>query len=106
LDSQSVIHLGKNPTFHSSSKHIDVMYHWICDALDVKLLELDKVHTGDNVVDMMTKTLSRKKFEACFEIVGLVGSPPHSCKWGDVLGWISGEMCWVGLLIMCLKCPT
>nr|KYP60460.1 Retrovirus-related Pol polyprotein from transposon TNT 1-94 [Cajanus cajan] len=29
VDSQSVIHLGKNPTFHSRSKHIDVRYHWI-----------------------------------------------------------------------------
>nr|KYP42640.1 Retrovirus-related Pol polyprotein from transposon TNT 1-94 [Cajanus cajan] len=27
VDSQSVIHLGKNPTFHSRSKHIDVRYH-------------------------------------------------------------------------------
>ncbi|RVW24726.1 Retrovirus-related Pol polyprotein from transposon TNT 1-94 [Vitis vinifera] len=27
-DSQSVIHLSKNPTFHSRSKHIDMRYHW------------------------------------------------------------------------------
>ena len=26
-DSQSVIHLSKNLTFHSKSKHIDVRYH-------------------------------------------------------------------------------
>ena len=26
-DSQSAIHLGKNSTFHSRSKHIDVRYH-------------------------------------------------------------------------------
>nr|KYP56738.1 Retrovirus-related Pol polyprotein from transposon TNT 1-94 [Cajanus cajan] len=42
FDSQSAIHLGKNPTFHSRSKHIDVRYHWIRDALDAKLLELEK----------------------------------------------------------------
>ncbi|RDX68085.1 hypothetical protein CR513_52966, partial [Mucuna pruriens] len=35
--------------------HIDVRYHWICDALDVKLLELAKVHIDDNDADMMTK---------------------------------------------------
>ena len=29
VDSQSAIHLGKNSTFHSRSKHIDVRYHWI-----------------------------------------------------------------------------
>ncbi|RDY09477.1 hypothetical protein CR513_06143, partial [Mucuna pruriens] len=43
------------------SKHIDVRYHWIRDALDAKLLELVKVHTDDNGVDMMTKTVPRGK---------------------------------------------
>ncbi|XP_057432549.1 germacrene A acid 8-beta-hydroxylase-like [Lotus japonicus] len=56
-DSQSAIHLGKNSTFHSRSKHIDVRYHWIRDALDAGLLELAKVHTDDNGADMMTKLL-------------------------------------------------
>ncbi|RDX74745.1 hypothetical protein CR513_45467, partial [Mucuna pruriens] len=70
-DSQSVIHLGKNSTFHSRSKHIDVRYHWIHDALDAKLLELAKVHTDDNGANMMTKVVPRGKFEACCEIAGL-----------------------------------
>ncbi|RDX88355.1 hypothetical protein CR513_30067, partial [Mucuna pruriens] len=64
----NAIHFGKNSTFHSRSKHIDVRYHWIRDALDAKLLELVKVHIDDNGADMMTKTLSRAKFEACCEI--------------------------------------
>jgi len=71
VDSQSAIHLGKNPTFHSISKHIDVRYHWIRDALDAKLLELEKVHTDDNGTDMMTKALPRGKFEVCCEIASL-----------------------------------
>jgi hypothetical protein len=37
-DNQSAIHLSKNLTFHSRSKHIDVRYHWIRDALNEKLL--------------------------------------------------------------------
>ena len=62
VDSQSAIHLCKNPTFHSRSKHIDVRYHWICDALDAKLLALEKVHKDDNGADMMTKALPRGRF--------------------------------------------
>ncbi|RDX68493.1 hypothetical protein CR513_52510, partial [Mucuna pruriens] len=54
------------------SKHIDVRYHWIRNALDAKLLELAKVHTGDNGVDMLTKVVQRGKFEACCEIARLV----------------------------------
>ncbi|CAH9086863.1 unnamed protein product [Cuscuta epithymum] len=60
-DSQSAIHLGKNPTFHSRSKHIDVRYHWIRDVLDARQLELVKVHTDDNGADMMTKACITKK---------------------------------------------
>nr|KYP49356.1 Retrovirus-related Pol polyprotein from transposon TNT 1-94 [Cajanus cajan] len=71
VDSQSAIHLGKNPTFHSRSKHIDVRYHLIRDALDAKLLKLAKIHTDDNGADMMTKALPRRKFEICCEIAGL-----------------------------------
>nr|KYP56164.1 Retrovirus-related Pol polyprotein from transposon TNT 1-94 [Cajanus cajan] len=71
VDSQSAIHLGKNPTFHSRPKHIDVRYYWIRDALDAKLLELAKIHTNDNGADMITKALPKGKFEVFCEIVGL-----------------------------------
>ena len=92
VDSQSVIHLGKNPTFYSRFKHI-VRYHWIRDALDAKLLELEKVHTDDNGADMMTKALPRGKFEVCCEM----RLSPHSCE---------GEICWVlGSLPMWRKGP-
>ena len=47
-DSQSVIHLSKNSTSHSRSKHIDVRYHWIRDVLESKQLYLEKIHTSEN----------------------------------------------------------
>ena len=74
-DSQSVIHLSKNSTFHSRSKHIDVRYHWIRDVLEEKLLQLKKVHTDENDLDMMTKTLSKEKHELCRKLVGLAEPP-------------------------------
>lgn len=60
-DSQSAIHLSKNSSFHYRSKHIDVRYHWICDVLEMKLLQIQKIHTDDNGLDMMTKALTREK---------------------------------------------
>ena len=44
-DSQSAIHLSKNATFHSRSKHIDVRYHWIRDVFSSKASQLEKIHT-------------------------------------------------------------
>ena len=64
-DSQSVIHLSKNSTYHSRSKHINVRYHQIRDVLEMKELQLENVHTNDNGSDMLTKSLPKEKLEAC-----------------------------------------
>jgi arginyl-tRNA--protein-N-Asp/Glu arginylyltransferase len=37
-DNQSAIHLAKNSSFHSRTKHIDVRYHWIREVVSSKLL--------------------------------------------------------------------
>ena len=66
-DSQNAIHLAKNSTFHSHSKHIDVRYHWIQEVLENKLLQLEKVNTDDNWSDTIAKVLPTKKFKKCYE---------------------------------------
>ena len=73
-DSQSAIHLSKNSSFHSRSKNIDVRYHWICDVLNDKLLQLEKVHTNENTSDMLTKALTKDKHEKCRFLAGMVES--------------------------------
>ena len=60
-DNQSVIHLSKNASFHSKSKHIDVRYHWIQDVLNSKRMQLEKVHTNDNRADMLTEVVTKKE---------------------------------------------
>lgn len=70
-DSQSVIHLAKNSSYHSRTKHIDVTYHWIRDVVYSKLLKLEKIHTDDNGSDMMTKILSNEKLQACCKVAGM-----------------------------------
>ena len=73
-DSQSAIHLAKNSTFHSRSKHIDVRYHWIRDVVESKQLQLEKIHTDENGSDMCTKSLPREKFEYCRSAAGMTES--------------------------------
>ena len=46
-DSQSAIHLAKNPAFHSRSKYIDIQYHFIREKVDQKLNFLEKVVTAE-----------------------------------------------------------
>ena len=74
-DSQSAIHLSKNPMFHSRSKHIDVRYHWVRDVIESKQLMLEKIHTDDNASDMMTKALPKDKIIHCRKTAGVMELP-------------------------------
>jgi len=70
-DSQSSIHLVKNPTFHSKSKHIDLRYHRIRHVLEEEKLSSKNIHTDRNPTDMLTTILPRNKHELCRGMVGL-----------------------------------
>ncbi|GJX06108.1 hypothetical protein Tco_0194040 [Tanacetum coccineum] len=66
-DNKSAIHLAKNSMFHKRTKHIDIRYHWIRDAIEDGMFELNKVHTDDNASDMLTKAVAREKLKSCEE---------------------------------------
>ena len=70
-DSQSAIMLAKNLVFHAKTKHIDVKYHFIWDVLEDKHMELVKVHTNDNLVDLLTKGLAFECFAHCLALMGV-----------------------------------
>nr|GEX04010.1 hypothetical protein [Tanacetum cinerariifolium] len=46
---------GQNPVFHSKIKHIAIRHHFIRDAYEKKLIQVLKIHTDDNVADLLTK---------------------------------------------------
>jgi hypothetical protein len=64
--------LSKNSSFHSWPKHIDVRYHWIRDVLNSKQMQLEKVHSDDNEVGMLTKLMTREKLEVCCRLAGMI----------------------------------
>ncbi|MCO5564489.1 hypothetical protein L7F22_018150 [Adiantum nelumboides] len=64
-DSQSAIKLAKNPMFHAKRKHISVKYHFIRNMHEDKHMQLVKVHTHDNLADLLTKGISLKQFAHC-----------------------------------------
>lgn len=64
----------KHPTFHARTKHINMRYHWIRDALEEGSFEVEKIHTDDNGSDMLTKSLAKGKLKVCCSIVELANS--------------------------------
>ena len=71
-DIQSVIHLAKNSTFHSRTKHIQLRYHFIRAVLEDGQLRLEKIHTSDNPADMFTKVVPKEKLVSCSASIGLL----------------------------------
>ncbi|GKE34867.1 hypothetical protein Tco_1454189, partial [Tanacetum coccineum] len=55
IDNESIICIVKNPIFHSKTKHIKIRHHFIRDAYEKKLIQVLKIHTNDNVADLLTK---------------------------------------------------
>ena len=70
-DSQSAIHLAKNPAFHSRTKHIPMRYHYIRDLVEDEVLQLLKIQGSENPADMLTKSVPIGKLKLCLASVGL-----------------------------------
>jgi len=71
-DSQSAIHLAKNSTFHSRTKHIGLRYHFIRSLLEDEVLTLIKTQRSKNPADMLTKVVTIDKLKLCSISVGLL----------------------------------
>ncbi|GJY47155.1 putative ribonuclease H-like domain-containing protein, partial [Tanacetum coccineum] len=52
----------QNPVYHSKTKHIAIRHHFIRDAYEKKLIHVLKIHTDDNVADLLTKAFDVSRF--------------------------------------------
>ncbi|GJR70088.1 putative ribonuclease H-like domain-containing protein, partial [Tanacetum coccineum] len=55
IDNESTICIVKNPVSHSKTKHIEIRHHFIRDSYEKKLIQVIKIHTDQNVADLLTK---------------------------------------------------
>jgi hypothetical protein len=71
-DNKSCIKLLENPVFHDRSKHIEISYHYIRDMVQKEAVRIQYVATDEHIADVLTKLLSRTKFEYFMEMLGVV----------------------------------
>lgn len=70
-DNQGAITLAKDNKFHSHTKHTDLQYHFIREAVDEEKLKLKYIPTSKNVADVFTKALAKPKFQQFVKMLGL-----------------------------------
>ena len=56
----------------TKSKHIEIRYHYIHDMLQRGAIKIQYVSMNEQVVDVLTKPLSRVKFEHFRDKLGIV----------------------------------
>ena len=74
-DNQSCIKLSENPVFHDRSKHIDIQYHHLRDCVARKIMLLQYISTEEQDADILTKALSKCKFEFHRDRIGVADNP-------------------------------
>ena len=62
-DNTGAIALAKESRFHKRTKHIKRRFNSICHQVSKGDIEICKIHTDMNVVDLLTKPLSRAKHD-------------------------------------------
>ncbi|GJX90839.1 ribonuclease H-like domain-containing protein, partial [Tanacetum coccineum] len=72
IDNESTICIVKNPVFHSKTKHIKIRHHFIRDAYEKKLIQVLKIHTDDNVADLLTKAFDVSRFNFLIVNIGMI----------------------------------
>lgn len=71
-DNQGAGEIARNPVYHERSKHIDVCYYFVREALSNHSIKLDYKPTKQMIADVLTKTLSHAKQKFCAQELGLI----------------------------------
>jgi hypothetical protein len=77
-DNQICMKLIENLVFHDRSKHIEINYHYIWDMVQRGVVELQYISTDEQIADILTKPLSRVKYEYFKDKLGVFSNVhPH-----------------------------
>jgi len=71
VDNSGCIDVSKNPVEHKRTKHIDIRYHFVRQAITTDKVTLEHCGTNDMVADPMTKELGKTKHDKHVEAMGL-----------------------------------
>ena len=63
VDNQAAIAISNNPVFHGRTKHFKIKFYFLREVQKSKEISLIYCRSDDQLADIMTKALSKKKFE-------------------------------------------
>jgi len=70
-DNQGAIAMSKNPVGHKRTKHIDIRFHFVREAVQIGLIELQYCSTENMIADILTKPLPAERFVKLRYAIGM-----------------------------------
>ena len=71
-DNTICIHTATNPVTTDRQKHIDIRYHWIREAIEMRRIEVKYCSTNKMTADIFTKALNGPKFSILCKNLGMI----------------------------------
>ncbi|GJR25746.1 putative ribonuclease H-like domain-containing protein [Tanacetum coccineum] len=71
IDNESTICIVKNHVYHSRTKHIEIRHHFIRDCYEKRLIDGVKIHTDNNVADLLIKGFDVTRFNFLVVSIGM-----------------------------------
>ncbi|GJY21711.1 ribonuclease H-like domain-containing protein [Tanacetum coccineum] len=90
IDNESTICIVKNLVFHSKTKHIEIMHHFIRDSYKKKLIQVIKIHTDHNVTDLLIKAFDPSEEDEIWK----------NLQNNNLISWRLFDSCGVHVLLM------
>ncbi|GKD37926.1 hypothetical protein Tco_1258133 [Tanacetum coccineum] len=85
IDNESTINVIKNHVVYSRTKHIEILFHFIRDCYEKRLIEVIKIHTDHNVADLLTKGFDVTRFN--FLVISMDLRMDRSCAANSTHKW-------------------
>ena len=73
------------PVYHDRSKHIDTRFHFIRQCVQTEAIELEYVNIDEQLADILTKALARKRFLELREKIDLKKVSTYLTKYRGVM---------------------